>query len=437
MGNSAIRRKRRLRETPTDVGNLTPGSSYGQVWDTHYDGLEISFANPVEKNGKRGSVGPLYILKCADCHTGHTVTNYWRNSVKVVASCLGVIPSNTGRWSGQPISWFPYDQEYVKTRSYFTAGLAKTRPGNPVASLGQFLAEIRDLPQVPFKKGWGQFRTLMKRTEGRTVHSLGRVLHETLSDFRGLGSEYLNVVFGWKPFVADLRSAYMLHQKIDKLMAQIVRENKRTIRRKANIYEFSDFTRDTDHHYPYAFANVNGAPPNWTEGNTYYTSSTRKHEKVWFVGNWRYYIPDTSSSMWNQRARLALFGVLPTPELLWETMPWSWLIDWFTNIGDFMSLASMNAVDNLVSEGAWVMRHTTREQIWTAAVSHTGEDTQPTGAYGAVWPAYGNTFVSRNYVETKCRQPGGNIGGLDVSVPDLSSGRAAILAALGINRMPR
>jgi hypothetical protein len=32
-------------------------------------------------------------------------------------------------------------------------------------------------------------------------------------------------------------------------------------------------------------------------------------------------------------------GLQVTPYLLWQTLPWTWLIDWFSNIGDWISLS--------------------------------------------------------------------------------------------------
>jgi hypothetical protein len=255
------------------------------------------------------------------------------------------------------------------------------------------------------------------------------------SDFRNLGSEYLNVVFGWKPFVKDLQGMYNLWKSLDKQMAQIVRDNGKGIRRKAKLKTEQDMTSESKS-YTIPFVNLYSAP-GWVGGSpayTHWSTQTRWTEEVWFSGSYRYYIPDVGSSQWTRRAKLALFGALPTPELVWEVMPWSWLIDWFTNVGDVVSNASTNAVDNLVSDYAFVMRKVTYQKDANVTTYMPGVSHGDPYTIGRLVPAVSASVNSTQKWVLKSRSGGGNPFGLGLQLSALTGHQLSILAALGISR---
>jgi len=253
--------------------------------------------------------------------------------------------------------------------------------------------------------------------------------------FRELGSEYLNVEFGWKPFVRDLRQMYDLTKTIDERLAKIRRENGKSIRRKATL----EHSQTLDRYGPQGSSTpwwgslgtplVTGLPSGRVR--TVLDVQVRKTTDVWFSAGYRYWIPDVDSFAWDLRARAALFGALPTPELLWQITPWSWLIDWFANVGDVLSNASDNAVDNLTTRYSFTMMHTVEEWTYSSEVN--------------LEPSYNLDGSTRNpgcsthlktvwRIESKCRIGGGNPFGLDVQLKDLSPYQLSILAALGLSR---
>jgi hypothetical protein len=125
-----------------------------------------------------------------------------------------------------------------------------------------------------------------------------------------------------------------------------------------------------------------------------------------------------------------LFGVAPTPQLLWDILPWSWLADWFTNIGDVVSNVSVNAVDNLVVRYAYLMRNTVLTQSCIADCSHDGSD----AAGWQFWPTLQpHRFQSLYREETKLRVEGNVLSPYSLSdtPDDLTARQTAILAALG------
>jgi hypothetical protein len=224
---------------------------------------------------------------------------------------------------------------------------------------------------------------------------------------------------------------YNLWYDIDKRMAQIIRENGKGIRRKATIKDDRRVVSQTSTLSAFPFVNCLGSPGITTGGSfTYHTKIVTQTERRWYVGKYQYYIPDVSSSQWNARARLALFGALPTPELLWEALPWSWLIDWFSNMGDIMSNASVNAVDNLTTKYSFTMKHVKDETTYTTHVYTPKVDIPPLFK----WLGVDHSFHSSQIVESKARIGGGNPFGLNVKFETLTPYQIGILGALGLSR---
>jgi hypothetical protein len=226
-----------------------------------------------------------------------------------------------------------------------------------------------------------------------------------------------------------------LWQDIDKRMAQIVRENGKSINRRATLEDetTTDFQTDS---YPSAWRWIPGAFYLTTgSGSSTWSAQRTVRTKVWYAANYRYYIPDVGSSQWDRRARTALFGGLPTPELLWSVLPWSWLIDWFGNVGDVISNLSPNAVDNLVQNYHYTMKHVTTTTVLKSTSLQLGVDFRAFGSY--YWPTLEASCTSRISEETKVRDGTGSPFGLNARFPSLSTYQTSILAALGATKAPK
>lgn len=51
-----------------------------------------------------------------------------------------------------------------------------------------------------------------------------------------------------------------------------------------------------------------------------------------------------------------LFGLTPTPQVIWNAIPWSWLADWFSNAGDVLSNLDTGVADRCAADYFYVMR---------------------------------------------------------------------------------
>jgi len=301
--------------------------------------------------------------------------------------------------------------------------LRQTQPGKAQANLSQLILEtLRDMPRIPFE-------------------SFDKRLFDRKNLPKNIGSEYLNTVFGWAPLVSDVLKVCEAIVKIDDTLAQYQRDAgpEKTVRRSRSLEpvrttEFNvvnsniklGFPLGPEAQYPglELFYDSTGTFPYKPNGQLgtrgELTETTNTYEKYWFVSRWMYYLGSDSPVFGNLRriAQLArkTLGIRLDLELLWELAPWTWLSDWFVNIGDILAVSTAIAQDSQVLQYAYLMHETQVSIEWThSGVILAGVPTGPI-----------STLLTQRKKERVRATPYGfgvNLGGLTPS-------QVAILASL-------
>lgn len=292
------------------------------------------------------------------------------------------------------------DAYYPTATSWGATGWNKFRPVKPTADMAQFLGELRDVPSM-FKA--------------------------TLRKFKDLGSYYLNYRFGWTPFVRDIVKYIQTLQKIERRIAFARANNGKWIRRGGTI---SNSANSETSSVPVALA---------TTLNTYFWPNTVPNpgtkvvtttDRIWFSAVMRFWIPDLDTdpmdTVFNSAFLRKMYGLEINPSVLWELMPWSWFQDWFNNFGDVFANLSNSFYDNLVAKYAYVMRH----RKVSTVISWEG----PIKTDGGI--KYAGPCTTKYSVEYKERGTASPYGFGQLGDDDLSLKQWAILAALGVSRMP-
>jgi len=282
--------------------------------------------------------------------------------------------------------------------------IAQTIPTNPVANSAQIIGELRE--SVPKLPGWaliGSKANVAKR----------------------FADEYLNLEFGVKPMMSDLRQISDAVKRSTKLLKQLERDSGRLIRRSY------DFPIDTSTQRTLISPSTWTAPAlnTWLylhSGYTLYQERTVT-QRFWFRGAYTYYYEMgeklTDSLRRAEQSISRLFGTRVTPELLWELEPWSWAIDWVTNIGDVIHNITAFSHDSLVMPYAYIMGNYIATDKYTLhGVQFVGLPPQ--------------TLVQSFTTNVKFRSAATPYGfGLDPAA--FSPRQWAILGALGITRATR
>lgn len=282
--------------------------------------------------------------------------------------------------------------------------IARTIPTNPLAGLAVVIGELREgLPQIP----------------GRALFKSG------LRDYRKVGDEYLNYEFGIMPLVSDINKFVSVQQQAEKLIAQYSRDSGRHIRRRVTLPVETVTTITTEASGGFLAPAI---PSTFYKSSSGVLTKTRVSKTTWsFSACYSYYL-DPGDTYWgrikrNEQISAKLYGTRVTPELLWELTPWSWAVDWQTNVGDVMTNVSALMSDSLVIRWAYVMCETDITDTYTM----TGSELRN----GPVGP-FSQSFRTVRKVRRKATPYG---FGLD---PDAFTARQwAIIGALGISRGPR
>lgn len=236
----------------------------------------------------------------------------------------------------------------VNSSSYGATGWAKARPGRPGADLAQFIAEFRDVPRT------------LKATANFFQDSWKAAMNGVHKSAEHAANSWLAANFGWLPFLSDLRKFANTYTNVNDRIKDLRKHNNRWIKRSRDVAATTAVLSDTTYpvgshnptsfgYYTYYFCKGYGSP------GTGSRITVTTNAKFRFVGRFKYWIPNIDSDRWEARARQKLFGLNVNPALVWELTPFSWLVDWASNVGDVFSNMDDNLAENLVASYAYIM----------------------------------------------------------------------------------
>lgn len=274
-------------------------------------------------------------------------------------------------------------------------------PTKPAVGLGVNIAEVKDFPRL-IKGKLDSLKSLVK----------------SVTNPKGIADWFLAIQFGWKPLLSDIKKCINLYFKLEKRIEFLMRNggvplHRSTPARKPVItdevlFEYSGpdnqgWMRD---HVP-----IDSDPDSMVDR---FKCKIVLHKEVTesASGVFTYHlgdIPPTPAYL-----RLKLLGLIADEALMWEATRWSWLVDWFSNMGDVISNIEANLRDRVVSLYAYSQRRIVREYKFTCS----------NGFY--------DVSVTRVF-DTKCRRKIDPFGlATEVALSDLQLG---ILVALGLTRV--
>lgn len=273
--------------------------------------------------GNYGGNNPFYLLRTSNLAwslRGQTNVNGfgWKYNGYVRTSSPG---AHLG-----PTTTAPTDNQAI------SEALAKTNPNRPHVDVPVFLAELRDVPRM--MRYFSQIGYKMFRD--RPITSVAEA--------------YLTWEYGIKLFMEDLFRMMDFTNATEKRLRELrnLQTGRSGLGRNATIWKDEA-----------VFAPWNTVATSLYQESNNVSAVWHTLREVWASTRWVPTVDISSLSDEDLRARAnrIVFGLDLSFATLWEAMPWSWLIDWYTNIGDLMSL-SRNTIP-VSHEGSCVMRRTT------------------------------------------------------------------------------
>jgi hypothetical protein len=309
-----------------------------------------------------------------------------------------------------PGFWVNVPDDSAQLAEEGARAISLTVPTLPAASAAIFFGELREgLPSL-----------------------IGLQLLKSRSNrIRNLGSEYLNIEFGWKPLVNDVKKMVSSVLRANETIAQYQRDSGRKVRRKFQFDEEKGTRVESikSSVRPAVLSNyVDGFLPLFSEQRGQLVETTSFYRKVWFSGAYSYWLPQGDSVL-SELARVEalgnkILGTRLTPEVLWELAPWSWLSDWVMNVGVNISNFSSFSNDNLVIRHAYLMRHYVLDHSTLLSGVRPQRSNKPPGPYLAEWSTTDKVRIKATPF------------GFGLNPADFSLRQWAILGALGMTKAP-
>lgn len=185
-----------------------------------------------------------------------------------------------------------------------TIAASRSNPGSPGVDLPLLLFELKDLPDMIRQTG---------------IQFLGR---RKPSHVRN----NLNNDFGWAPLIGDLSKLLKFQEMVDNRIS-ILRDlhEGKTHTRTVTVFSDSYTVKQDKRLYSGFLEALHG------------TVTTRVSVKKWASIKWVPTVqpPGLQRNIHREAVQLVL-GLRLRPRALWDAMPWSWLVDWYSNVGDFL-----------------------------------------------------------------------------------------------------
>ena len=279
--------------------------------------------------------------------------------------------------------------------------VASAIPTNPLVDGAVSLAEL--------------FREGIPRAIGASL------LRDKVGFLRSLGSEYLNVEFGWKPLIGDLQAASKAVIDSDAIIQRLVAHSGKRLHRFRMLPDQIDNTLSVSS----LGEHMGDVDRRCWSGTTLNQRLIATRKRTWFSGEFTYYLDPATmseSSRIATNARL-LYGLQVSPEVLWNLAPWSWLVDWVVNVGPLLHNMSAFQNDGLVMRYGYVMQNNVRTETQRMIMG-----TPKSGNMIPSYPVY-QRFKGDRKIRRKA-----NPFGFGVVSDAFNTRQWSILTALGLTR---
>lgn len=285
--------------------------------------------------------------------------------------------------------------------------IAKTYPTAPQASLSQAISELK--------------REGLPSPVGMQISTLQGDIR------RAIGGEYLNAVFGWGPLIADLKKLLEAVVHSSKIVQQLERDSGKVVRRKFSFPRELKIVSDDYYNTAEVAALGGSSSPLYARTGLLTVTETRSTQ-IWFSGAYTYHI-DPGKNLVGQAIRFEqlankLLGTRMTPDVLWNLAPWSWLADWFANIGSNITVASAFQQDGLVLKYGYLMRKVIAERTYSMTTNLPVQGKVPSSS----------NLILRTTSKERVRSTPFGFG---LSPLDFSGRQWAIMGSLGLTKAPR
>jgi hypothetical protein len=198
------------------------------------------------------------------------------------------------------------------------------RPTRPDFDLTRFVGELRDAPRL---LGWGNYSPRSTRDIGGGYLNYQFGIVPTTSDIQKMAEAVLKADELTKQFIQE--SSKLIHRRTSRILDEYTNEVKIRLDNGLRQYSKAGITLRIDHGSQITYTGLNAA---------FYLNARRRLSAF---SSFEYFVGDpegftTRMDSYASKARKLLGGGL-TASVAYELTPWSWMADWFVDIGGLLA----------------------------------------------------------------------------------------------------
>lgn len=381
-------------------------------------GINLSSSHIPDKDGVYRTGGAWLMSKTNSSKEADKFTTFRVGNEKAYSGCY----FTTDYYPNYVRENTPYeteDEQWEATNELGAKAYAALKPDQPDFTAVSSLLELKDFIN-PFREKVREHMRKQKKLERR----FGKLTADM----------YLSYQFAWAPLLNDIAKFYKAFNGRKKRFDQLLRDEGKYVHRKRNLQGESSSNVEFYYKLRQGGANPGMRPQHVSQcyvpsskGGTNSTRSTKSHDvKVWCAGASKYWLPPgPRDEIWTKKMMGRIMGKKVTPNQLYQIIPWSWFIDYFSGLGDFMDAVSGGIADRVVFKYAYVMR--------TSVHSSSVTLTQTT--YSSKEGGHGHPSCTSTYTRTTKTRVGASPFGWGIN-NNLTPRKVSILGALGFSRLP-
>ena len=362
-----------------------------------------------------------HVWDLATCEFSDSLVSYdltWKNSPYIKATSIRPVASISGMRNRLLLAGT--DNELS---NYAALEYGRTAPTSDQISMSAIIGELREgLPAlIPALLTTGSKRNFKSALQRQTRRA------------RDAGSDYLNAQFGWIPLLSDVRS---IATALAVATAAVTGNNLGTHRRRFKPEKDEAISGSTSVGSQMLRENsatfeTPGSGTSVTFGGLLFNVwVSQRHEIDYSFEAEFVRLPEGQkdySSYLTKLNELMRWDI--TPMDLWQLAPWSWLVDWFFDIGGQLDAWNSATSNRILSLYAYGMRD---ERLTTTCIFSNIRG--QTSDYRYSGPS---TWFTQTKARRRQRIKANPFGFIPDPLSSLSAGQLAILGALGLTKIRR
>lgn len=274
--------------------------------------------------------------------------------------------------------------------------VARALPTSRDFSISRSIAELKDVPRSisTLRESILRLSSVYKSLPSGSLRDKVFSLKDTAAQ---IPSEYLSFHFGWKQLYSDAMSVLTKPEVVNRKINRLIERNGKVSTYTSTMKYSKGRSLNLSSYFTNGTSSLLGSVTKSTQTTDEFSLRCSLQAKFEF--------PPAMELLFREDLFARKLGVIPTPLDLYNLMPWSWLIDWFSGLGQYLTLIEgINSDPSLINFGFASLNMTTtinvtadaRQILSQESMSSDGHTPSTNDIYHRA--TYGAVAVCKTYI---------------------------------------